>query len=79
MTFMNMTDPGQKLSYIRSAAGPELPEFWEKEPRLRWKVVPRVEDQSERAAHVYDQVVEETSRVLLKQVNRDRAIICLFF
>ena len=77
MALMNMTDPGQKLSYVRSAAGPKLSEFLDTDARLRWTAVAAVGDQPERVAHTYDQVVEETSKFLLKLVNRDRAIIDL--
>ena len=67
-------DPGserRRLSYIKSAKGPKLTEFWEKEARLRWKPVGVL------LAHTYEEVVEKTSKALLQLVNKNRAIINL--
>ena len=68
---MGMNQDDQKLNFLRSCAGHELTEFWEKEARVR------SEAKGEREARTYQQVVKETSKCLLKLISRDRAIINL--
>ena len=52
MRFGGITDSGQKLSLLRSCAGAELPELWDKEVRVVYVATgvgaTRVE------AHTYD-------------------------
>ena len=40
MRFLGLTSNAQKISFIRSCAGPDLTEFWEKEARLRFEEIP---------------------------------------
>ena len=79
MTFMGITDDGKKISFIRSCAGPELTEFWDKEARIRFTAVP--EDIAHgipaQAAHTYEGMKTDSTASLLKYVNKDRAIIDL--
>ena len=35
MVFMNITNEGRKIALIRSWAGPELTNFWDREARIR--------------------------------------------
>ena len=39
MKFINLTTDHKKTGFIRSCAGPELNELWEKEVRIRWEEV----------------------------------------
>ena len=75
MRFSGITDSGRKLDFLRSCAGQELTELWDKEVRVVYEAtgegVTRVE------AHTYAQVMENTKKYLLKLVSRDRAIIDL--
>ena len=75
MRFSGITDSGQKLSFLRSCAGAELTELWDKEVRLAYEATGDGATQVE--AHTYTQVVENTKTTLLKLVSRDRAIIDL--
>ena len=79
MTFLSITSDEKKLHFIRSCAGPELTEFWHKEAFIRYKETPADEERGTAAvpAHTYPQVLEETKKVILKLVSRDRAIIDL--
>ena len=75
MRFGGITDSGQKLSFLRSCAGAELTELWEKEVRVVYEATGVGATREE--AHDNDKVVEDTTKTLLKLVNRDRAIIDL--
>ena len=75
MRFLNLEEGGKKLVFLRSIAGPELTEFWEKEARIRFSAEEVAGELV--AAHTYDQVVGDTKKTLLKLVSRDRAIIDL--
>ena len=79
MTFLKITEPAQKISFIRSCAGAELTEFWEKEARIRFSPVPAdaVNNVPAQEAHTFPQILSETKAALLKYINRDRAIIDL--
>ena len=75
MRFSGITDSAQKLNFLRSCAGAELTELWEKEVRVVYEATG--EGAAAVAAHTYEQVVENTKTTLLKLVSRDRAIIDL--
>ena len=76
MRFGGITDGGgRKLDFLRSCAGAELTELWDKEVRVVYEATG---DGAERLeADTYAQVVENTNKTLLKLVSRDRAIINL--
>ena len=69
MRFLKIEEDEQKLSFIRSCAGAELTEFWEKEVRARFEA--KVEEGARVEAHTYEQVVEDTKQTLLKLVSKD--------
>ena len=71
MRFLKMQGDQQKLDFIRSCAGPELAEFWEKEARIRFTAAGPDE------AHSYAEVLTESKTALLKFVSKDRALIDL--
>ena len=75
MRFSGITDSGQKLSFLRSCAGAELMELWDKEVRVAYEATGDGDTRVE--AHTYEQVVENTKTTLLKLVSRDMAIINL--
>ena len=75
MRFLKIEEDEQKLKFIRSCAGAELTEFWEKEVRARFEA--KEEEGARVSAHTYEQVVEDTKQTLLKLVSKDRAIIDL--
>ena len=75
MRFSGITDSVQKLNFVRSCAGVELTELWQKEIRVVYLATG--EGAAAEAAHTYEQVVENTGMTLLKLVSRDRAIINL--
>ena len=75
MRFLKIEEDEQKLDFIRSCAGAELTEFWEKEVRARFEA--KVEEGARVEAHTYEQVVDDTKQTLLKLVSKDRAIIDL--
>ena len=64
------------MDFIRSCAGAELTEFWEKEVRVLFEMK-REEGQVDVPAHTYEEVVKNTKETLLKVVSKDRAIIDL--
>ena len=76
MKFIGAVTSEQKLGFLRSCAGPELTELWEKEARIRYEA--QEEGGVRQPAHTYEQILEETRKTLLKVVSRDRAIIDLF-
>ena len=63
------------MNFLRSCAGAELTEFWEKEVQVLFEVTR--EEEVDMPAHTYEQVVENTKQTLLKLVSKDRAIIDL--
>jgi hypothetical protein len=79
LAFLGITDDQQKVNYVKSCAGPDLITFWEKEARVRFAAVeanPALNIVAE-AAHTYIQIIEESKKVLLAIINRDRAVIDL--
>ena len=79
MSVLNITDGKRKINFLRSCAGYELIEFWEKEARIRFTDIPANADLGIDAAnaHTYAELVDVSKKALLKLVNRDRAIIDL--
>ena len=75
MKALNIVTNEARLNFIRSCAGQELTEFWEKEVRIRMEDTPATADMEAQAAHTYEQVNRESKNALLKLVNRDRAIM----
>jgi hypothetical protein len=77
ISFLGITGGPQKISFLRSCAGPELTQFWDKEARIRFQAVEADQDRGivAEAAHSYEQIVDESKKTLLKIINRDRAII----
>ena len=72
MSFSGIEEGSSKWEFIRSCAGPELTEVWEKEVRIIYKTT------ADEQAHTYEQVLKETEKTLYKLVSRDRAVIELF-
>ena len=75
MRFSGITNSVQKMNFLRSCAGVELTELWEKEVRVVFEGTR--EGEVEVPAHTYEQVVESTKLTLLKLVSKDRATIDL--
>ena len=81
--FMGLTTDKQKISLLRSWAGPELLLYWEREACIRFQAVDRVPaagDVAEipaQAAHIYKELITLTRKEILKHVNRYRSIIDL--
>ena len=75
MRFLGIEESGQKMNFLRSCAGAELTEFWEKEVRVYFEA--SMEGEVAVPAHTYEQVVENTKQTLPKLVIKDRAIIDL--
>ena len=75
MRFLGIEESSQKLNFVRSCAGAELTELWEKEVRVWFEA--GKEEGVQVAAHTYEQVVENTKLTLVKLVSKDRAIIDL--
>ena len=77
MNFLGIRDNDQKINFIRSCAGPELTQFWEKEARVRFESVQANQDLGIEAldAHTYAEIITESKNTLLKIINPDRAII----
>ena len=73
--FLEIEEDEQKLNFIRSCAGAELTEFWEKEVRARVKA--KEEEGVPVAAHTYERVVKDTKQTLLRLVSKVKAIIDL--
>ena len=69
MSFLGITDSVQKMNFLRSCAGAELTEFWEKEVRVLLEATR--EGEVDMPAHTYKQVVENTKLTLLKLVSID--------
>ena len=73
MRFGGITEEDRKWAFLRSCAGAELTELWDKEVRVIYEATGEAPNRVE--ADTYDQVVKNTTATLLKLVNRDRAII----
>ena len=72
MRFSGITDSAQKWNFLRSCAGAELTELWDKEVRVVYEATGEGAERVE--ADTYAEVVENTKKTLLKLVSRDRAI-----
>ena len=79
MGFLGITESKQKIGYLRSNAGAELTNFFEKEVRARFSDITADEGRGIQAqqAHTYDELIAESNKVLLAVVSRDRAVIDL--
>ena len=77
MDFLKLTREESKISFLKSCAGAELMEFWEKEARIRFSAVAADAARGILAAdaHTYEGIKSETKSALLKLVSRDRAVI----
>ena len=81
--FMGLTTDKQKISLLRSWAGPELLTYWEREVGIRFESTPRIEATGGRdaipaqEAHTYQDMLRDTRQEILKHVNRDRSLIDL--
>ena len=81
--FMGLTTDKQKISLLRSWAGPELLTYWEREVGIRFESTPRIEATGGRDAipaqdaHTYQDMLRDTRQEILKHVNRDRSLIDL--
>ena len=75
MRFGGITEGGRKWDFLRSCAGAELMELWDKEVRVVYKATGEGAERVE--ADTYAEVVENTKKTLLRLVSRDRAIIDL--
>lgn len=81
--FMGLTTDKQKISLLRSWAGPELLTYWEREVGVRFEDIPRVEAVGDipaipaQGAHTYQDMLKDTRAEILKHVNRDRSLIDL--
>ena len=81
--FMGLNTDVQKISLLRSWAGPELLTYWEREVGARFTAIPRVEAVGDVAAipaqapHTYTELLNLTRLEILKHVNRDRSLIDL--
>ena len=62
MRFGGITDGGRKLDFLRSCAGAELTELWEKEVRVVYEATGEGAERVE--ADTYAQVVENTTKTL---------------
>ena len=77
MSFLGIEEDRQKVNFLKSTAGPELTQFWEKEVRIRFEAVEADAGREilAQAANTYKEIVEESKKTLLKIINKDRAII----
>ena len=62
MAFLGMSTDQHKINFIRSCAGPDLTEFWEKEAHIRFTAVPANEAAGIAAvpARTFDEIVTES-------------------
>ena len=78
--YMGITDNKQKVALLKSWAGRELLNFWEKEARIQFTAIPAVPAAggvpgvAEIPADTFDQILQKTREELLKQVSRDRSL-----
>jgi len=80
--FMGLNTDVQKISLLRSWAGPELLTYWEREVGARFMAIPRVAvgdvaAMPAQAPHTYTELLNLTRLEILKHVNRDRSLIDL--
>ena len=78
--YMGINDDKQKVALLKSWAGRELLNFWEKEARIQFTVIPAVPAAggvagvAEIPADTFEQIVQKTRQELLKHVSRDRSL-----
>ena len=56
MSFLSITENSAKISFIRSVAGPQLTELWDKEARIRFEDVPAIGNVAALNKHTYDEI-----------------------
>ena len=83
--YMGISDNKQKVALLRSWAGRELLNFWEKEARIQFTTIPAVEATdgysqsamtifSEIPADTFEEIITKTKKELLIHVSRDRSL-----
>ena len=75
MDFMNITNEGRKIALIRSWAGPDLTNFWDREARINWATIQGQDGNAETPADTFHQIIEKTKTEIRKHINKDRALI----
>ena len=78
--YMGINDDKQKVALLKSWAGRELLNIWEKKARIQFTVIPAVPAAggvagvAEIPADTFEQIVQKTRQELLKHVSRDRSL-----
>ena len=78
--YMGISDNKQKVALLRSWAGRELLNFWEKEARIQFTTIPAVEATdgvaavAEIPADTFEEIITKTKKELLIHVSRDRSL-----
>ena len=78
--YMGISDNKQKVALLRSWAGRELLNFWEKEARIQFTTIPAVEATdgvaavAEITADTFEEIITKTKKELLIHVSRDRSL-----
>ena len=78
--YMGISDNKQKVALLRSWAGRELLNFWEKEERIQFTTIPAVEATdgvaavAEIPADTFEEIITKTKKELLIHVSRDRSL-----
>ena len=78
--YMGISDNKQKVALLRSWAGRELLNFWEKEERIQFTTIPAVEATdgvaavAEITADTFEEIITKTKKELLIHVSRDRSL-----
>ena len=75
MDFMNITNDGRKIALIRSWAGPDLMNFWDKEAWINWVAIQGQDGNVETPADTFNQIIEKTKAEIKNHINKDRAMI----
>ena len=80
ITYMGITEDTRKVALLKSWAGRTLLNFWEKEARIQFETIPRIEAAGDQAAvpeipaDTFDNIIKKTKAELLKHVSRDRSL-----
>ena len=80
ITYMGITEDTRKVALLKSWAGRTLLNFWEKEARIQFVTIPRIEAAGgqeavpEIPADTFDNIIKKTKAELLKHVSRDRSL-----
>ena len=80
ITYMGITEDTRKVALLKSWAGRTLLNFWEKEARIQFVTIPRIEAAGGQAAvpeipaDTFDNIIKKTKAELLKHVSRDRSL-----